>query len=94
MSRYKELLAQKQMLDKQIAEARRTEAVAALEDVRKTIADFGFTPEDIFGTRRKGSELAIAAKYRNPETGDAWSGRGRAPSWLKGKDFELFRVKE
>jgi DNA-binding protein H-NS len=69
--------------------------VAALEDVRKTVADFGFTPEDIFfGTRRKGSGHAIAAKYRNPETGDTWSGRGRAPSWLKGKDFELFRIEE
>ena len=23
-----------------------------------------------------------AAKYRNPETGETWSGRGRAPKWL------------
>jgi DNA-binding protein H-NS len=23
-----------------------------------------------------------AVKYRNPETGETWSGRGRAPKWL------------
>ncbi|MFM0091627.1 H-NS histone family protein [Paraburkholderia sediminicola] len=94
MARYKELLAQKQMLERQIEEARRAEAAAALEDVRKTVADFGFSPEDIFGKRRKGKGEPAAAKYRNPETGDTWSGRGRAPLWLKGKDLELFRIKE
>ena len=25
---------------------------------------------------------AVAAKYQNPETGDKWSGRGRAPVWV------------
>ena len=24
----------------------------------------------------------VAAKYRNAETGDTWSGRGKAPRWL------------
>lgn len=94
MARYKELLAQKEALEKQIEEARRVEAAAALEQVCKTIADFGFTPDDIFGKRRKSKGQAVAAKYRNPENGDTWSGRGRAPLWLKGKDLELFRIKE
>lgn len=26
----------------------------------------------------------VAPKYRNPETGDTWSGRGRAPKWVVG----------
>jgi DNA-binding protein H-NS len=24
----------------------------------------------------------VPAKYRNTETGDAWTGRGRTPRWL------------
>ena len=35
---------------------------------------------------------AVAAKYLNPETGETWSGRGRAPRWLDGKNREDFAV--
>ena len=32
---------------------------------------------------RKDAPKALApAKYRNPETGETWSGRGRMPRWL------------
>ncbi|MGU7776353.1 H-NS histone family protein [Burkholderia sp. MR1-5-21] len=35
----------------------------------------------------------VAAKYRNPETGETWSGRGRAPAWIKDvKDRSSFLV--
>lgn len=29
-------------------------------------------------------------KYRNPITGDEWSGRGNQPTWVKGQDKKLF----
>lgn len=36
------------------------------------------------------------SKYRDPATGDTWSGRGRMPNWLKrkvdaGEDIEKYR---
>ncbi len=39
-----------------------------------------------------------AAKFRNPETGETWSGRGRAPKWLtlterQGRGREEFAAK-
>jgi DNA-binding protein H-NS len=39
-----------------------------------------------------------AVKYRNPETGETWSGRGRAPKWLtlaerQGRGREEFAAK-
>ncbi len=39
-----------------------------------------------------------AVKYRNPETGETWSGRGRAPKWLtlaeqQGRSREEFSAK-
>ena len=48
---------------------------------------------------RKGAPAASpAAKYRNPETGETWSGRGQVPRWLKrageqGRGREEFAVK-
>lgn len=94
MARYKELLEQKRDLEKRIEAARRAEATVELERVRTTVAEFGFTPEDVFGKRRKGAGAPAAPKYRDNETGETWSGRGRAPRWLAGRDPELFRISE
>ena len=93
MAGYRELLAQKEQLDKLIAEAREQEAALALEKIRATVAEFEFTPEDVFGDPRK-TRHAAAAKYRNAETGDTWSGRGRAPRWLKDQDLDRFLIIE
>jgi len=94
MARYKELLAEKQQLEKLIEEARQREAAVELDKIRKTVAEFGFTPEDIFGKRRKDAGRPVAPKYRNPETGETWIGRGRAPRWLNYKDLERFLIND
>lgn len=65
MARYKELLAEKERLEKLITEARQHQAASALKKVRETLAEFGFTPEDVFGKRRKDAGRPVAAKYRN-----------------------------
>lgn len=93
MTTYKELLARKQALDAEIEQARKEEADAALATIRETIAAFGFTPDDVFGTRRKARATQhLAPRFRHPETGETWGGRGPRPRWLKGKDPEQFRV--
>ncbi|WP_322058000.1 H-NS family nucleoid-associated regulatory protein [Paraburkholderia sp. J63] len=53
MATYLELLAEKRALDARI-EAMRTEAAQeALTAARAAIAEFGFTPEDLFGKPRR-----------------------------------------
>jgi len=94
MERYRDLLAQKEQLETLIAEAHKKEAAAALERLREAVAEFGFTPEDVFGKRRRDAGVPVAPKYRNPETGETWSGRGRAPRWIKDQDLERFRITE
>ncbi|WAI82622.1 MULTISPECIES: H-NS histone family protein [Achromobacter] len=42
---------------------------------------------------------AVAPKYRHPQTGETWSGRGKAPRWLaaeeaSGATRESFLIKE
>ncbi|SAI42943.1 DNA-binding protein (histone) [Bordetella ansorpii] len=42
------------------------------------------------GGRRKaaptGAKRAVAPKYRHPQTGETWSGRGKAPRWLAAEE--------
>jgi len=90
MSTYQELLEQKKSLDQQIAAARKTEAKQALETVHALIAEFGFTAQQVFPW--KAPVKTVQAKYRDPQTGATWSGRGRAPKWIEGKEREAFEV--
>jgi DNA-binding protein H-NS len=46
---------------------------------------------------RGGPRGAVAAKYRHPETGETWAGRGLKPRWLtaamkSGKSLESFAI--
>lgn len=89
MSIYRELLAQREALDKQIEEARREEVSSAVSKVKQLIAEYGLTAADCgfkMGPAAASPTLAnaripVAAKYRGLN-GETWSGRGKAPRWL------------
>ncbi|WP_353235765.1 H-NS histone family protein [Diaphorobacter ruginosibacter] len=90
MTTYKELLAQKQMLDQQIADARKIEAKAALANIHALIAEFGFTAQQVFPW--KPAAAKAPAKYRDPVSGSTWSGRGKPPKWIADKDRAAFEI--
>lgn len=98
MSSYKELLQQRENLEKQIQEARQRENQEAVDKVRALVAEFELTPDDIFGTPRKsgkGSASAgqkVAPKYRNPATGDTWTGRGKPPKWIANQNRDQYLI--
>lgn len=80
-----ELLAQRTALDKQIADFQREQRAEAIAKVKALMAEYGLTLADIGSRPAAGSRkpvTKVAAKYRNPATGDAWSGRGLKPKWL------------
>ncbi|MFT3848096.1 MAG: H-NS histone family protein [Propionivibrio sp.] len=87
MASYKELVAQREALDKQIEETRQAESKAAIAQVRQLIAEWQLSAEDcgfksVVVTGPKKAKPAVAAKYRGPN-GETWTGRGRAPKWLE-----------
>ena len=92
MPSYQELVAQKKELDKRIEEARRQESEAALERIKQLIATFGFTAQQVFPLH--GEKKKVAAKYYDPDTGKSWTGRGKPPAWLEGKDRSLYEIKD
>jgi DNA-binding protein H-NS len=96
MSTLKDLIAQQEALTKQIKEVRQLERSDAISKALALITEHELTQQDLFGGTR-GTQKAkaagkVAAKYRDPETGKEWSGRGIAPKWLKGKDREQFLI--
>ncbi|ACA94693.1 H-NS histone family protein [Burkholderia orbicola] len=87
MATYKELKAQAEALAEKAEAARRAEMQSTIDDIRTRVAEYGITEKDIFGARRgklaKQKMVPVEAKYRDPKTGVTWSGRGRAPAWIK-----------
>jgi len=91
MTTLKDLIAQREALEKQITDLRQSEVAESIAKVRALIAEHGLTQSDVFGSTvkvRKVKEAGtkVAAKYRDPISGKEWSGRGLAPKWLQGKN--------
>jgi len=85
MATLSELLEQKAVLEKQIAETQREERAAAISQVKSLMAQYGLTLADI-GSRPAAAPrpvAKVAAKYRDPVSGSTWSGRGLQPRWLR-----------
>jgi len=88
MSSYKELLAQRELLDKQIKEVVQREKADGIAKAKVIIEQYDLSASDLF-SRKAGSKAAsgkVAPKYRNPATGETWTGRGKAPKWIDGRD--------
>ena len=78
--------------------------VPVINDIVRTMREYDITPEDIetaFNRRGRGAaqrapkttttttvRAPVPPKYRNPETGATWSGRGKAPRWISDAESE------
>lgn len=105
MSTVADLMAQKAEIEKKIAEAQREAKSSAVAQVKALMAEHGLTMADLAAKApsapraagKKGGGGKVAPKYRDPATGNTWSGRGLQPNWLKSalangkslKDFAL-----
>ena len=96
MATYKELLKQQESLALQVEEARKREISDAVTQVRQMVSEFGLTERDVFpsGRRSGGTRTGgkVAPKYRDPATGQTWTGRGKAPKWIDGKDRSKYLI--
>lgn len=96
MSTYKQIQAQIEQLQLQAEEARRNELASAINQIKSLMAEHGISVADLGLVSRKKtvrSRTAPIAKYRNPATGETWSGRGKSPKWINQKNKEQFLIK-
>lgn len=93
MATYKELQNEIAALQRAAEEARASEIDGAVAEIKFLMAEHGITIDDIKGlSNKKNSKFRASNVQFKDESGNTWSGRGRMPSWLKGKDKEQFRV--
>lgn len=84
-----------------VATGRKNEELATakagfLDEVKARAASLGMSLADLVGLGGV-KQAASAAKYRNPSTGETWSGRGRPARWIseleaKGRKREEFQI--
>lgn len=91
---YQEQIAKLQELAEQ---ARQDELVEARRKVRELMDAHKLSPSDFAEPNKKikpaEKKGTVQAKYRDPDSGATWTGRGRAPRWLNGRNKEEFRIK-
>lgn len=102
MTSIQELIAQKEALERQIEQAQRVARADAISKVKSLMSEYGLTVADLSSRASpakptKEEKPKVAAKYRNRETGETWTGRGLKPRWLasalsQGKTLEDFAV--
>jgi DNA-binding protein H-NS len=95
MASYAEYVEQIAKLQSLAAAARKDEINGAIQKIKELMQLHGVTLNDLSsGSRAKPAKAkgTVAAQFKNPETGETWTGRGRAPRWLAGQDKEQFRI--
>ncbi|RKF48575.1 H-NS family nucleoid-associated regulatory protein [Paraburkholderia fungorum] len=94
-SRVKMLKQQLAQLDERLLVAWQQEQQAAIEHVRQVMNFFNLVPNQLRVDRRGTyNTKPIEMKYQDPITGATWSGRGRAPSWIRNRSYDDFLVKQ
>jgi DNA-binding protein H-NS len=92
----KDLLEQHKALEQQLLVARQREAEIVLADIVRTMKQYKISLVELMGSKEKvvDERKPAAAKYRDPETGATWSGRGRAPHWIIDRNRDDFLIDE
>ncbi|AOR72098.1 hypothetical protein BBJ41_32355 [Burkholderia stabilis] len=86
MPKYQELIKQRAELERQIDIAKSSERAAILDEIRRLVIEFQFNAREIFVAKKMRGNIKLTPKFRDPETGKTWCGRGRTPLWLRGKN--------
>jgi DNA-binding protein H-NS len=102
MATLQELLDQKQQLERQIAAMQSQARAEAIAKVKALMNEYGLSVADVAGKQDKASSSPAAGKkvlpkFRDPQSGATWTGRGLQPKWLKaaiaaGKSLEEFSI--
>lgn len=90
-------------LREEAKEAQAREADEARKKIAAIMKETGLTAQDLLPTPIDKTRLLAprppkkekqkrAAKYQDPTTGHTWSGSGRCPRWLEGKDRTQYLI--
>jgi len=80
-------------LQKQAEALKERQRAPIIKAIIRDMRDYQITPEEILAAYNskagrtskvsgQSTRKPVAPKFRNPETGDTWTGRGKAPRWI------------
>jgi len=95
---YEEIQAKIADLQAQAEVAKREEKAQAISAARAMIDSYGITAKDLGLDKAPKVKTGpkpgnkVAAKYRDPQSGATWSGRGKTPRWINGADRSQYAI--
>ena len=87
---YEELQAKIADLQAQAAKVKEEEKEQAIAMARTMISAYGITAKDLGLDKSHKAKSGpkpgnkVSPKYRDPQSGATWSGRGKTPKWING----------
>jgi len=95
---YEELQAKIADLQAQAAKVKEEEKEQAIAMARTMISAYGITAKDLgldkMVKAKSGPKVGnkVSPKYRDPQSGATWSGRGKTPKWINGADRSQYAI--
>ncbi len=91
---YSDLIAQRNEIDAKLSQIQLAEKQKAIAEIKNLIAVHRISATDLHPLRRNKDRryAPVQPKFKDPASGNTWSGRGKTPRWLTGKDKEHFRL--
>jgi len=95
---YEEIQAKIEELKAQAEQVKAEEKAQSIAMAKTMISAYGITARDLgldkAGQGKSGPKVGnkIAAKYRDPQSGATWSGRGKTPRWINGADRSQYAI--
>jgi DNA-binding protein H-NS len=95
---YEEIQSKIEELKAQAEIVKREEKQQAIDMARAMIQSFGITAKDLGLDKSPKAKSGpkpgnkVAAKYRDPQSGATWSGRGKTPNWVNGADRSVYAI--
>ena len=89
------LEADKAALEDQIESRKEAEKKHVCGEIVKVMTQYGVDIDYLaafIGVKYKRRGSKAKPKYKDPMTGKTWSGRGKTPVWIRGKDFKKFLI--
>lgn len=89
------LEAEKAKLEDQIESRKEAEKQHVCGEIVKVMAQYTVDIDYLaayMGVKYKRRGSKAKTKYRDPMTGKTWSGRGKTPVWIRGKDYKKFLI--
>jgi len=96
MSSYQDYQKQIAELQAKAEAARHAEVAEAKAKIKAIMSEYGLTVADLGGASKQAPKTPrkpVEIKYKDEATGDTWTGRGRAPKWLEGKDKNQYLIR-